>query len=112
MPVIFDPSRIVNKVLPHNAGDLVTKDLNFKQKFKTALSRLDWLSDRDIIKSIDKSMSFYRKKAKELQLEGEKPAEAKADALNGGKLLNARLSDLIVSKASEDVKEKYSGQKY
>jgi hypothetical protein len=47
---------------------------------------------------------------KVLKSEGDR--SFKKDAVNDAKLLYARLSDLVVEKASEEIKEKYAGKKY
>jgi hypothetical protein len=61
-------------------------------------------------KSLSKTLSFYKKKMKVLKSEGDR--SFKKDAVNDAKLLYARLSDLVVEKASEEIKEKYAGKKY
>ncbi|MDR3050007.1 MAG: hypothetical protein LBV16_09300 [Elusimicrobiota bacterium] len=112
MSVVFDPDRILEKVLPKKADDLLTSDLKFRDKFKQNLLRLDFLTKGDINKGIAKSLQFYNRKIKDLKAQGESAAEAKAQAINGGALLKARLSDLVVEKASEDIKEKFAGKQY
>ncbi|MDR3112766.1 MAG: hypothetical protein LBU09_00135 [Endomicrobium sp.] len=110
MAIVFNPRKIVNKVLPKAGEDLLTGNLRFKDKFKQSLLRLDYITNKDLKHTIDGSLKFYKGKISELKGEGVK--NYKAEALNGGKLLNARLSDLVVEKASADIKEKYAGKKY
>ncbi|MDR3243501.1 MAG: hypothetical protein LBT79_02000 [Elusimicrobiota bacterium] len=110
MSVVFDPSAIIKRVLPKDGSDLLTKDTQFKDKFKKSLLRLDWFSGKDLNKAIDKTLTFYKGKMQELKGEGVKTF--KSEAINGGKLLEARVSDLVIEKASEDIKERYAGAKY
>jgi hypothetical protein len=93
MSVIFDPSAIVKKVLPRDRTDLLTKDLKFKDSLKKSLLRLNWFSGKDLNKTIDNTLSFYKDKMKELKGEGTKAF--KSEAINDGKLLEARVSNLI-----------------
>ena len=110
MTVIFNPSSLLKKVLPKSSEDLLTTDVRFKSRLRKSLLKLDYVTAKDLNYTVNNTLKFYKKKMRRLKAEGDR--SYKADALNDNKLLDARLSDLIVEKASEDIKENYKGSKY
>jgi hypothetical protein len=68
--LFFYPSRMLKKLFPRDTGKLLTRDVKFKDKFKQTLLRLNFLSGKDVNKSVNDTLTFYEKKMKELKKEG------------------------------------------
>jgi chemotaxis protein histidine kinase CheA len=110
MAIEFNPDKIISKVLPKTDQTFLTGELKLKNSLKKMLLRTDWLGGQDINKTVDSTLNFYQKKIKELKEEGIK--NFKQDALNDEKLLKARVSDAVVERAAELIKERYKGKEY
>jgi hypothetical protein len=110
MAIQFNPDKIISKVLPKTDQTFLTGELKLKNSLKKMLLRTDWLGGQDINKTVDSTLNFYNRKMKELKEEGIK--NFKQDALNDEKLLKARVSDAVVERAAELIKERYKGKEY
>ena len=104
MTVMFNPESLLKKLLPRNSENLLTTDLRFKSRLKKSLLKLDYITAKDLTHTVNNTLKFYKDKMRELKADGVRAF--KSEALNENSLLDARLSDLILEKASKDIKEK------
>lgn len=110
MTVIYNPSSLLDRLLPADSSDLLTSELKFKQKFKKALLKQDFISGKDLNYTVNNTLRFYKHKIKRLKNEGDR--SFKKDALNNEKLLYTRLENLILESVHDDILENYEGEPF
>ena len=109
MAIIFNPDKIIRKVIPKS---IIKNNLQINAGLKKSLLRLDFLTNKDVNKTINSSLTFYKNKMRELKAAGEPVRQAAADAVNDGRLLETRLENMIIQRASEDIKKRFAGKRY
>lgn len=113
MAIRFLPSKLLKKVAPKKTVEkLVTQKLTLNRATVTMLTKSEVLTKPTLEKIALKVIKGYKKTYGDFRDEGASKAQATEDALNGKKLMVARVQNAVVTEISNDVKKQYRGEFY
>lgn len=113
MTVKYEPSKLVKRLkLRERARDLVTDRLTVNRAALSSLTEFGVLPKKALEDVALKVIKDYKKKAAELRDETGSRAEAVDEAMNDGKLMQARVQSAALHEQTKVIKRAYRGERY
>lgn len=109
--IIYDPKKMLNKLAPQKKIDrLISGSLSFKKAALSFLNDADFIDKKAVADVALKTLKSYKKRIS--MVEGDEKKEIRAGIKSDPKLLIQRVQNEIVFQVSNEIKYKYSGEKY
>jgi hypothetical protein len=113
LAILFLPSKLLKQIAPKKTVEkLVTQKLTLNRTAVSMLTKSDVLTKKTLERVAVKVIRGYKKSYGEFRDEGLSVAKAKEEALNGKRLMVARIQNAVVFEIAETVKGKYRGEFY
>ena len=109
--IVYDPKKMLNKLAPQKKIDrLLTSGLSFKKAALSFLDDADFLNKKAVADVALKAIKNYKNRIK--AAEGDEKKAIRSDIKSDPRLLIQRVQNEIIFQVSEEIKYKYSGEKY
>ena len=113
MAITYLPNKLIKKFSSKkNVQKLINTDLTINKAAIKTLKKSGILSEKKIEETAIRVLKEYKKTYREEIKQGAKKVEAIDEALNGKKLIVARMNNLVVNEIAKDIKRNYKGEYY
>ncbi len=113
MAIVFLPTEFLEKAAPKKlVKKLVNQNLTLNRAALTILSKADILSKKQLTETALKVIKGYRERYGDERAAGLSAASARAEAVNGAKLMVSRVENAVVHEVAEKIKQAYVGERY